>query len=290
VPLLIGEIIRVVLNILLDWVLIFGKFGFPESGINGAALATVISTYAGTLVNLILLFAYKKHFRLSLKGIFKPDFAISLRCLKLGLPIIFEYSVANMVPIIILFFINKLSPIYAGVFGIWNTLILFPGYFNIGNGMAAISLIGKAKGAGHWKQGRLISHVVMAYCLFVTAIVSLVYIIFSNQIMRIFSQDYNIYRYSNLMMVLCLTLFPRVINAISGNAIKSYGHTSWMLVSQVTGVVLLTGALYYFIMVLHLGIVSVLWAMLLDEMIRGILNLGKWEFLSLKKSSAVLGE
>lgn len=36
-----------VLNIALDWLLIFGKFGFPEMGTRGAGLANVISAYAG---------------------------------------------------------------------------------------------------------------------------------------------------------------------------------------------------------------------------------------------------
>lgn len=39
-----------VLNVLLDYIFIFGKFGFPRLGAVGAAMATIISVFAGTAV------------------------------------------------------------------------------------------------------------------------------------------------------------------------------------------------------------------------------------------------
>jgi putative MATE family efflux protein len=42
-PLTYGSIIMAVTNVVLDYLLIFGKFGFPKMGIEGAALASVIA-------------------------------------------------------------------------------------------------------------------------------------------------------------------------------------------------------------------------------------------------------
>lgn len=50
-----------VLNAFLDYGLIFGAFGLPEMGIKGAALATVISSWAGPVVTYIIS-AFQKNF------------------------------------------------------------------------------------------------------------------------------------------------------------------------------------------------------------------------------------
>lgn len=47
---MVGGIVAVLVNLVLNYVFIFGHFGAPEMGVRGAALATVISRYAELLV------------------------------------------------------------------------------------------------------------------------------------------------------------------------------------------------------------------------------------------------
>lgn len=73
-------------NIGLDYVMIFGKLGFPVMGIEGAAWATVIGSGSITLIFCTLIFAGKvrKEFKISrLAGFYKPVFS---RLLRFGLP------------------------------------------------------------------------------------------------------------------------------------------------------------------------------------------------------------
>ena len=77
-----------ILNIFLNWVLIYGKFGAPALGVAGAAWSTLISRVLGAIAFLIILFRveeYRKFVRLT------PRRAVHLRemlrQLKLSLPI-----------------------------------------------------------------------------------------------------------------------------------------------------------------------------------------------------------
>ncbi len=56
--LIIGTLAETITNILLDYVLIFGKFGFPAFGFNGAAIASIVAEGVG-LITIFLIIHFK---------------------------------------------------------------------------------------------------------------------------------------------------------------------------------------------------------------------------------------
>jgi putative MATE family efflux protein len=73
-----------VLNIILDPILIFGFAFFPEMGVKGAALASLISQVYGVLIYIYLVFIKKQH--IHLKGPWSFDFKIIKQSLGIGIP------------------------------------------------------------------------------------------------------------------------------------------------------------------------------------------------------------
>ena len=92
--LMIGFICEASVNILLDFLLIKGRFGFPQLGFNGAAIASVIAEAVGLLVVLIVLYktGLKKQYGLLQR--FKYDKPITKQILNISAPLMLQYVIS----------------------------------------------------------------------------------------------------------------------------------------------------------------------------------------------------
>ncbi|MBL0146442.1 MAG: MATE family efflux transporter [Chitinophagaceae bacterium] len=92
--LMMGFFIEALVNIGLDYVLIFGKLGFPAMGFNGAALASVIAEFTGMLIVLLVLYKTGLKKRYNLLSSFKYNKLISREILKISTPLVLQYVIS----------------------------------------------------------------------------------------------------------------------------------------------------------------------------------------------------
>ena len=84
-------------NILLNYVLIFGKFGFPELGLVGAGIGTLVSRFVMPLMfvfYIIKLPRFRNYFSLARKESFQKNRFIAV--LRIGIPIAFQIVVEGI--------------------------------------------------------------------------------------------------------------------------------------------------------------------------------------------------
>lgn len=128
-----------IINIILDPILIFGLFGFPQMGILGAAVATVIGQIIAML--LLLYFNIRKNSDVNLNmRRFRPDTAIIAEIYRVGLPSIIMQSISSVMT----FGVNKILLLFSetavSVFGIYFKLqsFIFMPVFGLNNAMVPI--------------------------------------------------------------------------------------------------------------------------------------------------------
>lgn len=140
------NLVATMLNIVLDYVLIFGKFGFPQLGIAGAAWATVAASVLPVLVYFYV-FLQPQHRRdyATLQG-WGIDFKLFRRLLRFGLPNGVQFMLdvcAFAVFVMLVGKINKTALAATSMALGINTLAFMP---MLGVGTAVSILVGQALG------------------------------------------------------------------------------------------------------------------------------------------------
>jgi putative MATE family efflux protein len=104
--LMIGFISEALLNILLDYLLIFGHAGFPAMGFNGAALASVISEFTGFLVVLLVLYKTGLRKEYSLFKKYSFDKTKTKEILKVAVPLVVQFVISVATWLVFFIFIE----------------------------------------------------------------------------------------------------------------------------------------------------------------------------------------
>ncbi len=99
--LLVTSGVSVIINVVLNYCLIFGNFGFPVLGVKGAAIATLVARSVEVCLCLFILWAKKYDFNTSIFEIFKIDLSLVKAILIKAIPlctneVLWSFGMATM--------------------------------------------------------------------------------------------------------------------------------------------------------------------------------------------------
>jgi putative MATE family efflux protein len=94
--LVFGTFAEAIANIIFDYCFIFGHFGFPQMGFNGAAIASIIAEFTGMFVIFLVIWRKGISKRFSLFNDFKWNRHMMQKILSISMPLIFQLAVSLM--------------------------------------------------------------------------------------------------------------------------------------------------------------------------------------------------
>jgi putative MATE family efflux protein len=260
-PMLVSLIINII-NLSLDWLLIFGHYGFPKLGVKGAAIATSSASILGFIF--ILFYILKKSLiKPRFKYILKLNFNRLKEVLKLSIPSSMQEASLDISRLFSAFIIIHLGSIAFASNQIAITIesvSFMPGW---GFAVAATTLVGHKIGEGCYEDAKEYAYTCMILGCIVMAICALLFLIFPKFLIYLFinqREQQVIYLGAICLMIASLEQVPMAISMILGGALKGLGDTKTpFIISSISSWIIRLPLIFYFIYIYKSSVTYVWW-------------------------------
>lgn len=275
-----------VLNVTLNYLLIYGNFGFPELGVAGAALATAISRIAGAAVIFLLLGS--KRLRLSLgrvRGV-SVDFALIRRIMNVGVPAAVETGLMRGAQLVFACLVAALGTTAVAAHTIalnCESISFMPGF---GIGMAGAALVAQSVGAGRLKLAERFGRESLRIAVLSMSALGIVFFTVPTVLSRLFIRDPEVVELSAVCLRIVAVSQPALATTMTmSNILRTVGDTRRMLFITIAGFWLIRLPIgYVLVMLTGLGLAGAWIGMIADLFFRGLTTFlrfrsGRWKFI-----------
>jgi len=229
-PTMIITLIGLLINIVANYIFIYGKFGAPALGGAGCGLATAIVFYGMLLATFIYVLFSKK---LSHIGLFEqfhaPNWKDIRYSLKLGFPIamtiLFEISLFAVVALLLAPLGTTIVAAHQIALNFSSLMFMFP----MSLGMAVAIRIGYRVGQGNEEAARKSVYAALIFGISIAAFTATLTLIAKDWIVYAYTKDTEVLALAaSLLIFAALFQFSDAIQVISANALRGYKDTTAM--------------------------------------------------------------
>ena len=275
-PMVVTGIVNV-LNILGNYALIFGHWGCPQLGVEGAAIATATSRAVSML--LLAIIHFRVHIRRFPLNYFRPMPWQELRnLLKIGIPAMSENISYSLSQVVITYFINQISNEALAARTYCYNMIMFVYLFCVSITQGGDILVGHLVGQWRHQAAYVLGNYFFRWAMIITLTGSVVLAIAGPSILSAFTDNEEIIQMGIWVLVVDVFLeIGRTSNIFAGSTLRATGDTVYPFV---VGVIfqwsIAVGLSYVIGIPLGFGLVGMWIGFALDENIRGVILLRRW--------------
>ncbi len=265
-----------ILNVLLNYLLIFGVGPFPELGVAGAAYATFASKVFAFFVTLYFLWSYLKIVPFFLR--FKPLKKYYLKIMKIGLPSAGEHFVHRFSLVVIIGFLNTIgtSALTAHIYvqNMMMPVVIFSLAVAQGNQV----IIGWRVGAHDYEAAHAQTLRTLRIAIVFVLIVSTTMFLNSQRILGIFTDNPEIIAMGRRALFIGIFLeIGRMSNIVVIHALRAAGDVIFpVVIAMFSMISIMIGVSYLLGVRWELGLVGIFIGLASDELLRGTLVFIRW--------------
>ncbi len=286
-PMLVTVLVNI-MNIIGNYSLIFGKWGMPALGAEGAAISTSVARGVSMVVLFVILF--RKHIPRFPLNYFRPFPWVELKnLLKVGLPSAGENMSYSFSQVVITYFINILGNNALATRTYTVNIVMFVYLFAIAMAQGGAISIGHLVGQKKIRAAYLLGKYVMRLSILLSLVLSCVWAASGHFIFSMLTDNQEIIKMGvTIMMVDIIVEIGRAVNIYATNALRSAGDVNFpFYVGVAVQWTVSVGFSYLFGIYWGWGLVGMWCAFLLDENIRALLFVKRWNSMRWAKKGFI---
>ncbi len=282
-PPLISSVLALITNFILNWILIYGRFGMPQMGAAGAAVGTLASSIVNVFALFLFLLKDKKTVVLKLKDMFSWRDGFLKEYMGKCCPIIFNELFYGIGQMIINIVIGHQSESAIAAMAAFRVLEGFVFAFFAGLADASSVVVGKEVGSGRLMNGYQYMKKFAVLCPAITFCICLTGLLLSRPLLSLFGLGAEAMFYGRYMLLIYLAAGTvRTCNYIMNCCYRAGGEAVFGTLLEIICLFAVSvPATWAAGMIWHLPFLAVFSFLYTDELIRLVFELwytrsGKW--------------
>jgi MATE family multidrug resistance protein len=219
-----------VLNVAGDYVLIFGKLGFPRLGTDGAAYATVGASAVGALVFLLVFVSKKSNAMFSTRSTWRARPDLMARLSRVGLPIGLQWFLDMASFIVFSALIGRISTIdlAASTAGLRLMHLSFMPVFGVS--IAATTLVGQYIGSKEIPYATRSGYTAIRMSMLYAGLMALLFLVIPRELVMLINRDPEVIRMGSMILrVAAIFLLFDSMGIASSGCLRGAGDTRWAM-------------------------------------------------------------
>ncbi len=282
---MIYNLIANVVNVIFNWLLIYGNCGFPKLGVAGASLATVLGQLVAFVIALIVLIHGNGFLKLEFKLGFKPNRQVLGSIVNIGFPAMIEQLLMRAGMIIFAKTVATLGTTAYATHQVCMNIQALSFMTGQAFAVSATTLMGQS-------LGKRRTDMAQAYCsrtrtvgLLSALLLAVIFSVFGSSIVGLYNSDQTIIRMGGTIMLFVAFLQPfQSSQFIIAGGLRGAGDTRATAIITFITVLLIRPGVAILMVSLGFGLYGAWFALAADQLIRSGLVLaryqsGKWKLL-----------